>query len=82
MRHRFEKEAGIRTRATPPGEADLCPPPHTVPSIQAADSVARMAVHQVGSIRSNGKNTLLAAENMETDAAAGEDAFNTQVAYC
>jgi len=41
-----------------------------------------MAVHQVGSIRSNGKNTLLAAENMETDAAAGEDAFNTQVAYC
>src|SRR4029079_13542002 len=45
-------------------------------TIQTADSVARMAVHQVGSIRSNGKNTLLAAENMETDAAVSEDPFN------
>jgi hypothetical protein len=49
-------------------------------TVQFADSVARMAIHQIGAIRSNGKNTLLAAENMENDAAALGDSFNTQAA--
>jgi len=49
-------------------------------TIQFADSVARMAIHQIGAIRSNGKNTLLAAENMENDAASPDETLNSQIA--
>ena len=35
----------------------------TYGTIQFADSVARMAIHQVGIIRGNGKTTIAAIEN-------------------
>lgn len=49
-------------------------------SIQFADSIARMAVHHVGSVRSNGKTAIAAIENMEADAASGDDAFHSEAA--
>lgn len=49
-------------------------------SIELADSVAKMAIHQVGAIRSNGRPTLTAIENMENDALAAGNAFHTQTA--
>ena len=49
-------------------------------SIQFADSIARMAVHHVGSVRSNGKTAIAAIENMEADAASSDDAFHSQAA--
>src|SRR4051812_47470791 len=49
-------------------------------TIEFADSAARMAIHQVGSIRSNGKNTIAAIENMENDSSAAEDSFHSQAA--
>ena len=53
-------------------------PPHG--SIEFADSVARMGIHQVGAIRGNGKNTLAAIERMESDSAVLNEAYNSQAA--
>jgi hypothetical protein len=44
------------------------------------DSVAKRALDQVGSTRTNGKVALRTIQNMEDDAVSGSDDFNTQVA--
>jgi hypothetical protein len=44
------------------------------------DSVAKRALDQVGSTRTNGKVALRTIQNMEDDAVSGSDDFNTQIA--
>lgn len=49
-------------------------------TIELADSVASMGIHQIGALRFNGRSVLTAIQNMDEDAAAGSDSFNTQIA--
>ena len=49
-------------------------------TIEFADSVASMGIHQSGAIRFNGRAALAAIEAMESDAVAPSDAFHTQTA--
>jgi len=49
-------------------------------SIQLGDSIARMAIDQVGSTRTNGPLALTAIQNMEDDAVSAYDDFHTQTA--
>jgi hypothetical protein len=49
-------------------------------SIELADSVAKMAINQVGTTRTNGRLALTTIQNMEDDAVSGSDDFHTQTA--
>lgn len=49
-------------------------------TIELADSVANMGIHQVGAIRFNGRSVLQSILNMETDAFNDSDTFNSQIA--
>jgi hypothetical protein len=49
-------------------------------TIELADSVANMGIHQVGAIRYNGRSVLQSILNMETDAFDESDSFNSQIA--
>jgi Domain of unknown function (DUF4141) len=49
-------------------------------SIQLGDSVAKRALDQVGTTRTNGTLALRTIQNMEDDAVSGSDDFNTQIA--
>ena len=49
-------------------------------TIQMADSVASMGIHQAGAIRFNGRSVLRTIEAMEQDLVAGSDEFHTQAA--
>ena len=52
----------------------------TYATIEMADSVAARGVDQAGTVRANGKLILQTIQNMETDAAAPADSFQTQTA--
>jgi hypothetical protein len=52
----------------------------TYGTIELADSVANMGIHQVGALRFNGRSVLAAIQNMDDDASAASDSFNTQIA--
>jgi hypothetical protein len=52
----------------------------TYGTIELADSVANMGIHQVGALRFNGRSVLTAIQNMDDDASATSDSFNTQIA--
>lgn len=52
----------------------------TYGTIELADSVANMGIHQVGALRFNGRSVLTALQNMDDDASAVSDSFNTQIA--
>jgi hypothetical protein len=49
-------------------------------TIELADSVANMGIHQVGAIRYNGRSVLQSILNMETDAFDDSDSYNSQIA--
>jgi len=49
-------------------------------TIQLVDSVVTTGIDQLGRIRSNGKQTMDAIANMESDAVASADQFHTQTA--
>jgi hypothetical protein len=49
-------------------------------SIQLGDSIAKMAINQVGKTRANGGAALATIQNMEDDAVSGNDDFHTQTA--
>ena len=49
-------------------------------TIQLADSVANMGIHQVGAIRYNGRSVLQSILNMENDAVSESDSYNSQIA--
>ena len=49
-------------------------------TLQAADSIATMAIHQAGTIRSNGRLILQGIQAMENDLVALPDDFHTQTA--
>ncbi len=49
-------------------------------TIQLADSVANMGIHQIGALRVNGRSVLTAIQNMAEDAANPLDAFHSQAA--
>jgi hypothetical protein len=49
-------------------------------TIEVADSVASMGIHQAGAIRFNGRSVLRAIEAMEDDAFASSDDYHTQTA--
>jgi hypothetical protein len=52
----------------------------TYGTIELADSVANMGIHQVGVLRLNGRSVLTAIQNMDEDASAASDQFHTQIA--
>jgi hypothetical protein len=49
-------------------------------SVELADSIAQMSVHQTGAIRTNGPRMLDAIRALESDAIAAGDDFHTQTA--
>ena len=49
-------------------------------TIEMADSIARMGIHQAGTIRTNGRPVLRSIEAMEQDLVASSDSFHTQTA--
>lgn len=49
-------------------------------TIELADSVANMGIHQIGALRFNGRSVLTAIQNMDEDAANPLDAFHSQAA--
>ena len=49
-------------------------------TIEFADSVATMGIHQTGTIRVNGRAVIRAIEAMESDAVADAEGFHTQTA--
>ena len=49
-------------------------------TIEMADSVAAMGIHQAGAIRFNGRSMLRAIESMEQDLVAAPEEFHTQAA--
>lgn len=49
-------------------------------TIELADSVANMGIHQIGALRFNGRSVLTAIQNMDADASAVSESFNSQTA--
>lgn len=49
-------------------------------TIELADSIAQMGIHQAGAIRFNGRRVLEAIQEMENDAIAASDTYHTQTA--
>ena len=49
-------------------------------TIELADRVARTAVHQAGTVRTNGPSILQTIQALEDDAVSGDDRFHTQAA--
>jgi len=49
-------------------------------TIELADSVTNMGIHQVGAIRYNGRSVLQSILNMDTDAFDDSDSYNSQIA--